>query len=266
MTKTCGQGKMLFEKTYLQSLKCMWIVRATKKVQTATHQPLDGQNENLSQGIVKLSFAFTSVTFGQFIAIGQQREKMAFCTQNCLKNFCPTKSQFMTQLYMSGLRWKVQTGASSEKFFLPFLRNTLWSVHNFRMKPLSRSNKMRKVQLGFPFGELQAVETVHSETYTEIQGSVLNISFCRVFEAWMSRPLHTKRQRQLMAMFPSILGVMQCQRWVCTNPLLLPMDDTGNITLDQRYALVWMGLYQYGIQHRRVLYLVLNIAVWAAYM
>ncbi len=26
------------------------------------------------------------------------------------------------------------------------------------------------------------------------------------------RPLHTKRQRQLMAMFPSILGVMQCQR------------------------------------------------------
>ncbi len=50
------------------------------------------------------------------------------------------------------------------------------------------------------------------------------------------RPLHTKRQRQLMAMFPSILGVMQCQCWVCTNPLLLPMDDTGDITLDQRYA------------------------------
>ena len=39
-----------------------------------------------------------------------------------------------------------------------------------------------------------------------------------------------------MAMFPSILGVMQCQCWVCTNPLLLPMDDTGDITLDQRYA------------------------------
>ena len=39
-----------------------------------------------------------------------------------------------------------------------------------------------------------------------------------------------------MAMFPSILGVMQCQRWVCTNPLLLPMDNTSDITLDQRYA------------------------------
>ncbi len=37
-------------------------------------------------------------------------------------------------------------------------------------------------------------------------------------------------------MFPS---VMQCQRWVCTNPLLLPMDDTSDITLDQRYADVW---------------------------
>ena len=30
-------------------------------------------------------------------------------------------------------------------------------------------------------------------------------------EAADLRPLHTKRQRQLMAMFPSILGVMQCQ-------------------------------------------------------
>ncbi len=59
--------------------------------------------------------------------------------------------------------------------------------------------------------------------------------------SWHLRPLHTKRQRQLMAMFTSILGVMQCQRWVCTNPLLLPMDDTGHITLDQRYtdADVW---------------------------
>ena len=36
-------------------------------------------------------------------------------------------------------------------------------------------------------------------------------------------------------MFPSILGVMQCQRWVCTNPLLLPMDNIGNSTLDKRY-------------------------------
>ncbi len=46
-----------------------------------------------------------------------------------------------------------------------------------------------------------------------------------------------------MAMFPSILGVLQSQRWVCTNPLLLPMDDTGDITLDQRYADtdVWCG-------------------------
>ncbi len=37
-----------------------------------------------------------------------------------------------------------------------------------------------------------------------------------------------------MAMFPSILGVMQCQCWLCTNPLLLPMDDTGDSTLAQR--------------------------------
>ena len=34
-----------------------------------------------------------------------------------------------------------------------------------------------------------------------------------------------------MAMFPSILGVMQHQCWVCTNPLLLPMDNIGDSTL-----------------------------------
>ena len=45
------------------------------------------------------------------------------------------------------------------------------------------------------------------------------------------RPLHTKRQGQLMAMFPTILGVMQHQCWVCKNPLLLPMDDIGDSTL-----------------------------------
>ena len=50
------------------------------------------------------------------------------------------------------------------------------------------------------------------------------------------RPLHTKRQRQLMAMamFPSILGIIQHQCWVCTNPLLLPMDNTSDSTLAQR--------------------------------
>ena len=34
-----------------------------------------------------------------------------------------------------------------------------------------------------------------------------------------------------MAMFPSILGVMQHQCWVYTNPLLLPMDNIGDNTL-----------------------------------
>ncbi len=50
-------------------------------------------------------------------------------------------------------------------------------------------------------------------------------------DVWPWEPLHIKRQIQLMAMFPSILGIMQHQCWVCTNPLLLPMDDIGNSTL-----------------------------------
>ena len=48
---------------------------------------------------------------------------------------------------------------------------------------------------------------------------------------WALKPPHTKCQRQLMAMFPSILGAMHHQCWVCTNPLLLPMDDIGNSML-----------------------------------
>ena len=78
-------------------------------------------------------------------------------------------------------------------------------------------------------GAFTVEPVLHSDHRGDVHQTVANS--CNTL-----RPLHTKRQRQLMAMFPSILGIMQCQCWVCTNPLLLPMDDTGNIALDQRYA------------------------------
>ncbi len=56
------------------------------------------------------------------------------------------------------------------------------------------------------------------------------------------RPHHAKLQRQLVPMFPSSLGAMQCQRRVCTCSLQIPVDDTSESTLAQRKGGITPGV------------------------